>query len=234
MKIVALGAWGVPDLYANLALMGETGIEIAAVVCARGKQHLADLTIERAGEYFDPKTVDDLTGPALPFYFVASHGDRRCHDILEDLEPDLLLNLGTPNILKADILALPSIGALNCHPGLLPHYRGCTCVEWAIYNGDPVAATCHFMTEDIDEGPIIYSEIMNVAPSTSYAKVRADMVDHQCRIMIKGIRRIVTEDIRFDDLPPQEEGTYYGVIPEAHLVDIKAKTEGGTYSCCAA
>jgi methionyl-tRNA formyltransferase len=230
LKIVALGAWGVPDLYNSLAMIQDAGIEIAAVICARLKEDLVQITAERAGEHFTPKAIDDLTGPAVPFYFVDRHGDARCLALLADLAPDLLLNLGTPSILKADILGLPSIGVLNCHPGLLPHYRGCTCVEWAIFNGDPVAATCHFMTEGIDEGPIICAEIMPVASRTPYAKIRADMVGHQCRTMIKGIQRIAAENITFDDLVPQVEGTYYGVIPDEHMGEVKAKTQRGDYS----
>jgi methionyl-tRNA formyltransferase len=231
MKIVALGAWGVPDLFNSLYLMQKQGIEIAAVVCAQIEEKLVDLTSERAGGYFVPKTMADLFGPAIPFYFVERHDDERCQDLLKNLAPDIVLNLGTPNILKTETLALPSIGVLNCHPGSLPEYRGCTCVEWAIYNDDPVAATCHFMTEKIDEGPIICIEIMTVVPHTPYAKIRAGMLDHQCQTMIKGIRRIALEGLRFSDLPPQGDGTYYSVIPKAHLAEIATKTENGSYSC---
>ena len=58
---------------------------------------------------------------------------------------DLLVNAGTPRILKSNLLKAPSIGVINCHPGILPDFRGCTCVEWAIYLDQPIGNTVHLI-----------------------------------------------------------------------------------------
>jgi len=229
MKIVAFGAWGVHDLYNALYQFGLAGIRVDAVVCAKAKQVLSDLTLQRAGNRFVPRAVEDLGGAFVPFYFVKNHNDHHCHELLEMLQPDLVINLGTPNILRTEALNLPRVGVLNCHPGWLPDYRGCTCVEWAIYNGDPVAATCHFMTEGIDEGPIIVQRVMPVVPGTEYAQIRAEMVDHQAKTMIEGIQRIAAEGLSKASLPSQGEGRYYRVIPDELMSEIKEKTRNGGY-----
>lgn len=231
MRIVALATWGVPDLYNALLHFEAAAIPVHAVVCAKSRQDFSELSVQRGGVHFKPKTVHDLGGAPVPFYFVESHNESRCHRLLAELQADVLINLGTPNILKEKTLAIPSVGVVNCHPGLLPQYRGCTCVEWSIYNGDPVGATCHFMTEGIDDGPIIAFAVMPVEAGTEYAKIRADMVDHQVRTLISGLRRIAEEGLTKDKLPQQGEGSYYGVIPDELMPEVIEKTRTGDYSC---
>ena len=70
--------------------------------------------------------------------------------------------LAGSGIVKESLLKIPREGTLNCHPGLLPRYRGCTCLEWALYEDEPVGATCHFVTPEIDAGDIVRKEIMPV------------------------------------------------------------------------
>ena len=68
---------------------------------------------------------------------------------------DLIINLGTPRIFsRAQIKNLPPI--LNCHPGILPYYKGCNSPEWAFLNKDNIGATVHLMNEYIDGGKIIF------------------------------------------------------------------------------
>lgn len=56
---------------------------------------------------------------------------------------------------------------MNCHPGLLPKFRECTCVEWAVYLDEEVGNTVHFMNEKIDEGPIIVQEALHFKKMTT-------------------------------------------------------------------
>ena len=49
---------------------------------------------------------------------------------------------------------------LNCHPGILPYYKGCNSPEWAFLNKDNIGATVHLMNERyIDGGKIIFKKI---------------------------------------------------------------------------
>jgi methionyl-tRNA formyltransferase len=52
---------------------------------------------------------------------------------LSELRPDLFLSSGYGLILREPALAIPTIGAINMHPSLLPAYRGSHPIFWAMY-----------------------------------------------------------------------------------------------------
>lgn len=71
---------------------------------------------------------------------------------------DLLLNVHSLVIVRAEILRTPRIGGFNLHPGPLPRYAGLNVPSWAIYNGETrFGCTLHWMDSQIDTGPIAYA-----------------------------------------------------------------------------
>lgn len=72
---------------------------------------------------------------------------------------DLLLNIHSLFVIHGDVVAAPTIGSFNLHPGPLPHYAGLDAPSWAIYNGELThAVTLHWMDPGIDTGPVAYTE----------------------------------------------------------------------------
>jgi len=70
--------------------------------------------------------------------------------------PDIIISMYYSYIIPGDILTKNSF---NLHPSLLPKYRGCSSLTWAMINGDKEAGfTYHFMNEKIDDGKIILRE----------------------------------------------------------------------------
>jgi methionyl-tRNA formyltransferase len=74
--------------------------------------------------------------------------------MLADFGPELVV-LGGTRILRPHLLAIPTRGTINAHPGLLPWLRGSSSVEWALYEDVAVGSTVHFVEVGIDTGPII-------------------------------------------------------------------------------
>ena len=59
---------------------------------------------------------------------------------------------------------MPRLGSYNLHGALLPKYRGQTCVNWAVVNGEKrTGATLHLMTEKADEGDIVDQRGFDIA-----------------------------------------------------------------------
>lgn len=104
----------------------------------------------------------------LCFYLVKNHNSNECCKLIETIKPELIINGGTPRKLKTSVLNKSKMGVINVHPGILPKYRGSCCVEWAIYNDDPVGNTAHFMTTEYDAGPIIDVESYRFPKGISY------------------------------------------------------------------
>jgi len=83
--------------------------------------------------------------------------DPRFADVLRDANVDVLLNVHSLRVIHPAVLQAPLVGSFNLHPGPLPEYAGLNAPSWAIYNGEPRhAVTVHWMTADIDTGPVAF------------------------------------------------------------------------------
>ncbi len=75
---------------------------------------------------------------------------------LKSKKPDLFVVVSYGNILKKQVLQIPSKFCINLHGSLLPKYRGAAPVNWTIINGDQITGvTVIKMNERMDEGDII-------------------------------------------------------------------------------
>lgn len=199
-------------------------MRLMAVLCSHDHEiyHKEQKTFaERtAGHYKIPRITEVTGSHVLPFYFVAHHNDALSEELLQTIKPDLLI-LGGADIIKPHILSIPVMGTLNIHPGLLPQYRGCSSVEWALYHDDPVGTTCHFVTPEIDGGPVVYSEVLPVRRGDSYESVRARMFEHGATVLVKGIKLLEAGCKGVVAAP--DGGRYHKVMDEDTLARVKEK-----------
>lgn len=95
-----------------------------------------------------------LAARDLASHVVGNLNDRRSVELLRALVPDLLVLAGA-RILSADVLAVPTLGALNAHPARLPGFRGTGVVGRSILQGAPVTVSVHFASADVDAGDVV-------------------------------------------------------------------------------
>jgi methionyl-tRNA formyltransferase len=92
--------------------------------------------------------------------------DLKSEDTLSQirmLHPTLILSFYYRNLIPERILALASNGAFNLHGSLLPKYRGCAPVNWAIINGErTTGVTLHRMVRKADAGDIVDQEAVPI------------------------------------------------------------------------
>lgn len=82
---------------------------------------------------------------------------------LNALNIDWLFNINSTIILSDKILNIPSNGALNFHPGLLPAYAGLHTHQWAIRNNEKeFGVTLHWMEPGIDKGDIAFKTVFKL------------------------------------------------------------------------
>jgi len=94
-------------------------------------------------------------------HIVENFNGKECEQFLKEIKPDLIV-LGGSRILRKNIISIPEIGILNSHPGLLPKYRGIDVLQWAIYNGDDIGISVHFVDEGVDTGKIVMRKVINL------------------------------------------------------------------------
>lgn len=82
---------------------------------------------------------------------------------ISEYDPDLVVLAGYMRILGAGIVRKYTGRMINIHPSLLPSFPGLHAQEQAIRYGVKVAGcTVHFVTEDMDSGPVIIQRTVPV------------------------------------------------------------------------
>jgi len=85
-------------------------------------------------------------------------------DVIRGARPDVLFSFYYRSMLKAEILSLPRVCALNLHGSLLPRYRGRAPVNWVLVKGETeTGVTLHLMTEKPDAGDIVGQAAVPIA-----------------------------------------------------------------------
>jgi methionyl-tRNA formyltransferase len=185
---------------------------------------------ERTEGRLPPESLYSLPGLALPYYMVESHNSKKCVDLVAELELDLLVNMGTPRRIGTELLQASKSGILNCHPGLLPNYRGCCCVEWAIFNDDPIGNTVHFMDAEFDRGPIVLQEQLNFSVNDDYVDIRCKVYLNWIELLARACALVSRTGLSAQALPTQSEGKYYPVMSGEDIEAVKRKVAAGQYA----
>jgi methionyl-tRNA formyltransferase len=169
----------------------------------------------------------------IPFYFVSSHNDAHTLDLMQALGVDCLLNAGTPRRLSSEIIAATPVGVVNIHPGVLPDYRGCSCVEWAIYNDAKVGNSAHFMDAGYDTGPVIAVEDYIFPYNATYQDIRSRVFREGCRLAGEVLRDLNAGKIDAGVAVRQAEGRRHKPMPDELFREVLQKTKDGRYPHCA-
>lgn len=91
--------------------------------------------------------------------------DAALLDAIEQYQPDLVVLAGFMRILTPEFVKHFTGKMLNIHPSLLPKYPGLHTHRRALENGDSEHGTSvHFVTEELDGGPIILQGHVPVLP----------------------------------------------------------------------
>jgi len=105
-------------------------------------------------------------------------------DFLRSMRPDFLFSFYYRFMIRNEILAIPTQGALNLHGSLLPKYRGRVPINWAIINGETeTGATLHYMVEKPDAGDIVDQERVAIDFTDTARDVFSKVTDAAVRVM---------------------------------------------------
>ena len=108
-----------------------------------------------------------LPGADVPFTVIPSE-NKEAHFAallrrLRELEADVVVLARYMQILPPEIVRAFRHKIINIHPSLLPHFPGAKPYQQAWEQGVRVAGcTAHFVTENLDEGPIILQDVFHI------------------------------------------------------------------------
>lgn len=219
-----------PNAIEYLIRAFEEGIDFSAVLIIRNEkaaEQIKRIITERTGGLYQFKDFYKLMeGKRIPSYFIKSINSPEAVALIKELGIDILL-LGGPEIVKEEAIKAPRRGILNCHPSDIARFRGCSNVEWAIYEDYPIRISCHFISKEVDAGPLVYQGRFDYLPGMTYAEIRTGIIYAQARTMIEGVKKLRANPLMPLTTPPQ--GEYRKVIRSPEIDVVMEKIERGTY-----
>ncbi|MBG20961.1 MAG: formyltetrahydrofolate deformylase [Rhizobiales bacterium] len=130
----------------------------------------------------------------LPFHHVPvtkankASAEARVMEIVEDSGADLIVLARYMQVLSDDICRKMSGKIINIHHSFLPSFKGANPYKQAYERGVKlIGATAHYVTADLDEGPIIEQDTARVTHSQSAADYVTIGRDVESQVLARAI-----------------------------------------------
>lgn len=136
----------------------------------------------------------------LPFHFVSwnapARGEARALKLCDDHDIDLIILARFMRILSPGFVWRYPNRIVNVHPSLLPAFPGASAYRQAWEHGVRVAgATAHFVTPDLDQGPILAQRSFPIPRGASVEEIRAKGQEAEADVLVEALDMCVREDL---------------------------------------
>ena len=125
------------------------------------------------------KTLEPLAKKAkIPFVLVEDkiqvEAEKKIIEICKKYDIDLISLARYMRILSPNFVWRYPNRIINIHPSLLPAFPGASAYEQAFERGTKiVGVTSHYVTENLDQGPIIFQDSFKVDPSDTLEQMKS-------------------------------------------------------------
>ena len=125
--------------------------------------------------------------------------DAALAEAIDAYAPDLVLLAGFMRILTPAFVQRYAGRLLNIHPSLLPAFTGLHTHRRAIEAGCKLSgATVHFVTSDLDHGPIVAQAVVPVLPGDSEDTLSARVLAREHLLYPLAVRWFVDDLLRIE------------------------------------
>jgi formyltetrahydrofolate deformylase len=156
---------------------GTLPVDIVAIV--GNHEHLRDLT-EFYGKHFVHIPVTADTKPAA---------EAALLELVDELDAELVVLARYMQILSPELSGALHGRAINIHHSFLPSFKGARPYFQAHDRGVKlIGATAHYVTADLDEGPIIEQDVERVDHTSTVETLTAIGADVERRALARAVR----------------------------------------------
>jgi len=137
--------------------------------------------------------ADDVRSFGIPFFHVPAQGPDKAaaEAAIVDLvrgNVDLVVLARYMQILSGDFLQAVGVPVINIHHSFLPAFIGAGPYRKAKERGVKlVGATAHYVTEDLDEGPIIEQDVVRVSHTDTAADLQRRGADVERAVLARAV-----------------------------------------------
>lgn len=205
MKIVYMGT---PDFAVNpLHALAEAGYEVAGVITqpdkpkGRGKTMLPTPVKEEAMKH------------GFPVYQPVKVRDPEFLQVLEKLDPDIIVVAAFGQIIPKSILELPKYGCINIHASLLPKYRGAAPIQQAVIDGEKESGvTIMRMGTGLDTGDMISRIVVPIAKDETGGTLFDKLAEAGAKLLVETLPHIFDGTAVYEKQPEESPTPYAGMI----------------------
>lgn len=205
MKIVYMGT---PDFAVNpLHALAEAGYEVAGVITqpdkpkGRGKTMLPTPVKEEAMKH------------GFPVYQPVKVRNPEFLQVLEKMEPDIIVVAAFGQIIPKSILELPKYGCINIHASLLPKYRGAAPIQQAVIDGEKESGvTIMRMGTGLDTGDMISKIVVPIAKDETGGTLFDKLAEAGAKLLVETLPHIFDGTAVYEKQPEESPTPYAGMI----------------------
>ena len=140
------------------------------------------------------RTLESLVKKAkIPFVVIQEKDQQKAEEkiieICKKFEIDLISLARYMRILSPNFVWRYPNRIINIHPALLPAFPGALAYAQAYERGTKiVGVTAHYVTENLDQGPIIFQDSFKVDPNDSLEKIKAKGQKLEADTLLKAMK----------------------------------------------
>ena len=140
------------------------------------------------------KTLEPIAKKAkIPFVAIEEKNQQKAEDKLIEIckkyNVDLIALARYMRILTPNFVWRYPNRIINIHPSLLPAFPGALAYAQAFERGTKiVGVTSHYVTENLDQGPIIFQDSFKVDPNDTLEKIKSKGQKLEADTLVKAMR----------------------------------------------
>ena len=148
----------------------------------------------------------------IPVYQPNSVRTGEALEIINDINPDVIVVVAYGKILPKEILDLPKYGCVNGHASLLPKYRGASPIQWCIVCGETeTGVTVMRMDEGMDTGDILDSVTTEIGDEETAEELFDRLAVISAELTVNTLKKLQNGEIT-PTPQNQNEATYAPII----------------------
>lgn len=167
------------------------------------KSYSGALDVDIAAVVGNYATLGDLTEKfGIPFHTVSHEGlsreehEQQVRAIVDQYRPDYVVLAKYMRVLTASFVAAYRRKIINIHHSFLPAFIGARPYQQAFDRGVKIiGATAHFVTDDLDEGPIIEQDVIHVSHAFSAEDMAKAGRDVERSVLSRALAHVLDEKV---------------------------------------
>ncbi len=126
--------------------------------------------------------------------------DTELATLIDQFEPDLVVLAGFMRILSASFVNHYAGRLINIHPSLLPKFPGTNTHQRALDEGEELhGASVHFVTEELDGGPVIARRSVSIEAGDSAESLAAKVLEQEHQLYPMVVSWFANGELRMAD-----------------------------------